>query len=71
MNTLNFDSIDPLAPTGLGGLISDSFCNGPLYATVCAHGGLTGIGYWGRQHLGAANFFKGNGWAVQARNAAN
>jgi len=60
MNTLNFDSIDPVAPTGLGGLVRDSFCNGRLYATVCAHGGLTRIGYWGRQHLGAANFFKGD-----------
>lgn len=58
--TLNFDMIDPVAPDGLGGLVRDSFCNGRLYATVCAHGGLTRIGYWGRQHLGAANFFKGD-----------
>ena len=31
MNILNFDSIDPLAPMGLGGLANDSFCNGRLY----------------------------------------
>ena len=31
MNILNFDSIDPLAPMGLGGLVNDSFCNGRLY----------------------------------------
>jgi hypothetical protein len=61
MTTLEFHTTDPVAPTGLGGLVSDSFCSGRLYATVCAHGGLTGIGYWGRQHLKAANFFKGNG----------
>lgn len=57
---LNFDEITPLASKGLGGLVRDHFSNGRIFATVGAHGGLLDIGYWGRQHLGAAHFFKGN-----------
>lgn len=57
---LSFDKIDPVAQQGLGGLVRDRFCSGRLFATVGAHGGLLAIGYWGRQHLGARNFFKGD-----------
>jgi hypothetical protein len=44
----------------LGGLVRDHVCHGRLFATVGAHGGLLGVGYWGRQHLGAKDFFRGD-----------
>ena len=56
---LQFDSITPVAPTGLGGLLQDRFSNGRLSATIGWHGGLVGVSYWGNQHLGASDFFKG------------
>ena len=56
---LNFDQITPVAPQGLGGLVAEHFGNGRLFAKVCAHGGLTDIGYWGKQHVGAFHFFNG------------
>ncbi len=60
INQLQFNEITPFASQGIGGLVRDHFANGRIYATVGAHGGLLGIGYWGCQHLGAANFFKGD-----------
>ena len=59
-NTLNFDGITPLAIHGLGGLVRDQFANGRIFATVGAHGGLLGVSFWGKQHLGAMNFFRGD-----------
>ena len=56
---LNFDQITPVAPQGLGGLVAEHLGNGRLFAKVCAHGGLTDIGYWGKQHVGAVHFFNG------------
>jgi len=61
MNRLSFTDKIPVAATGLGGLVRDHFGHGRLFATVSAHGGLTGISYWNRQHLGAAQFFRGDG----------
>ncbi|HEY3376456.1 MAG TPA: hypothetical protein VGL77_03090, partial [Armatimonadota bacterium] len=58
---LRFETITPSAARGLGGLVRDHFCHGRMYATVGAHGGLLGVSYWGNQHLGGANFFKGDG----------
>jgi hypothetical protein len=58
---LCFDEITPIAPRGLGGLVRDHFSHGRLFATVGAHGGLLDVSYWGRQHLGAPHFFKGDG----------
>lgn len=60
MNKLTFDTVTPVAPKGLGGLVRDSFCNGRLYATVGAHGGLLEAGYWGQQNLKSSIFFKGD-----------
>ncbi|MFZ2653996.1 MAG: hypothetical protein WAX69_03715 [Victivallales bacterium] len=57
---LRFDEITPVAPHGLGGLVRDHFSNGRIFATVGAHGGLLGASYWGNQHLGAKDFFKGD-----------
>ena len=63
---LQFDgSATPVAGRALGGLIRDHFANGRTLATVAHHGGLTNIGHWGKQHLGAVNFFHGaleTGW---------
>lgn len=59
-SSLDFSHGAPVASHGLGGLVRDHFGHGRLYATVCAHGGLTDISYWGRQHLGAAGFFQGD-----------
>jgi hypothetical protein len=59
-NELRFDEITPVAPQGLGGLVRDHFANGRVFATVGAHGGLLGLSYWGNQHLGAKDFFKGD-----------
>ena len=59
-NELRFDEITPVAPQGLGGLVRDHFANGRIFATVGAHGGLLGVSYWGNQHLGAKDFFKGD-----------
>jgi hypothetical protein len=53
-----FDSITPVAPRWLGGLVRDRFCNGRLSASVGAHGGLLEVGYWAEQHGGAGQFFK-------------
>ncbi len=57
---LSFNEITPTAPRGLGGLVRDHFASGRLFATVGAHGGLLGVGYWGRQHLRAKDFFRGD-----------
>jgi hypothetical protein len=62
---LKFDGATPLAKQGLGGLIRDHFGNGRINCTVGHHGGLINIAYWGDQHLGASNFFRGaleTGW---------
>ncbi len=56
---LTFNPHAPTAPRGLGGLVADHFGNGRLFAKICAHGGLTEIGCWGRQKLGAGCFFRG------------
>jgi hypothetical protein len=56
---LQFDTVTPVAARGLGGLIRDHFGNGPLYATIGGHGGLTNISFWGSQNMGAASFFQG------------
>lgn len=45
--------------TTFGELPQDHFCNGRLFATVAAHGGIIDLSYWGRQHLAAAHFFRG------------
>jgi hypothetical protein len=55
---LRFPDATPIAPTGMGGLLRDQFCNGRLSATVGWHGGLVEIGWWGRQHLSAGWFFR-------------
>lgn len=55
---LDFAAITPVAPRGLGGLIRDHFAHGRLFATVGAHAGLLGVGYWGEQRLGAQDFFR-------------
>jgi hypothetical protein len=63
--SLKFDGATPLAKRGLGGLIRDHFGNGRISCTVGHHGGLTNVAYWGNQHLGAPNFFRGaleTGW---------
>ena len=60
MSGLSFDGKTPVAPKGLGGLPRDLFGNGRLFVTVSAHGGLTDIAYWNRQHLGAAHFLHGD-----------
>lgn len=57
-NNLQFSEITPVAPQGMGGLVRDHFSNGRLMATAAWHGGLVNIGYWGNQHLGAADFFQ-------------
>lgn len=59
-NELYFDDLTPLAPQGLGGLVRDHFGNGRTFATVCAHGGLVNVSHWGRQHVGAHQFFQGD-----------
>lgn len=56
---LRFPDATPVAPQGLGGLIRDHFSNSRMSATVGWHGGLVGVSYWGRQHLGAPHFFSG------------
>jgi hypothetical protein len=56
---LQFSQITPVAPQGLGGLVSDHFSNGRLFATVAWHGGLANVSYWGNQRLGASGFFNG------------
>lgn len=74
VSDLQFDDITPVAPHALGGLVRDHFANGRLYATVAAHGGLINIGYWGKQHLGAPNFFNASsetGWTKLFRVYAN
>lgn len=65
VTSLQFDGATPVAPHGLGGMTRDLFGNGRMYASVGAHGGLLNIAYWGKQHLGAANFFRadpGSAW---------
>lgn len=57
---LEFAGVTPRAPHGLGGMGRDLFGNGRLHAAVGAHGGLLQVSYWGRQHLGASSFFKGD-----------
>ncbi len=57
---LLFDGVTPVAKRGLGGLARDHFANGRLFATVGAHGGLLGVSYWCKQHLGAPKFFQGD-----------
>lgn len=56
---LSFATPTPTAPQGLGGLVREHFGNGRLYASVAAHGGLTNVSFWGRQHGGASEFFRG------------
>ncbi len=60
MSKLLFETSTPLAPHGLGGLVRDHFSNGRIFATVGAHGGLLKLSYWGNQHLGARDFFRGD-----------
>jgi hypothetical protein len=57
---LNFNTATPYADNALGGLVQDHFVNGRMFATVAAHGGITDLSYWGKQHLGAAHFFRGD-----------
>lgn len=58
--SLDFSAITPRAPQGLGGLVRDHFSNGRTFATVGWHGGLLDVSHWGRQHLGAPRFFRGD-----------
>jgi hypothetical protein len=58
MPTLEFNTIDPIAPSGLAGLVRDQFAHGRLHAIVGSHGGLLEIHYWGRQRLGHSKFFR-------------
>ena len=57
---LRFKGATPVAVNGLGSMVRDHFANGRIFATVGAHGGLLRINYWGKQHLGAAEFFHGD-----------
>lgn len=62
---LQFVGATPVAPHGLGGMTRDLFGNGRIFASVGAHGGLLKVAYWGKQNLGAANFFQadpGTAW---------
>ncbi len=71
---LQFDGIDPIAKTGLGGLVRDHFAHGRTFATVGAHGGLLTVTHVGKQRLGAPHFFKGDaesGWVKLFRVCVN
>jgi hypothetical protein len=57
---LRFTETTPIAPRGLGGLATDYFSNGRLFASIGSHGGLLRISYAGDQHLGALGFFQGS-----------
>jgi hypothetical protein len=58
MSTLEFNTIDPVAPQGLAGLVRDQFAHGRMHAIVGSHGGLLEIHYWGQQRLGRSKFFR-------------